>query len=174
VKLYIANGTKQVQSFWYRLPGSWAKPIELVIPQGMQVKVPDDLLPEEVESILDQHSKYGLIKADEVDRSKPFTGLCYSIDKPVAPPKIEKLFNHNQKVLEQRTEENLMTTALATDKTLVDTIEETSREARKPTPNMRNHRISITEVPRDGGSPRKTNFFRNGKDESSTIKMERM
>ena len=36
MKLYIANGSRQVQCFWYRLPGNWAKPIELVIPPGMQ------------------------------------------------------------------------------------------------------------------------------------------
>ena len=181
MKVYIANGTNQIQRFWYRLPGpQWSREIELVIPQGMQMAAlsavagsaasSTELLPEEGAAIIEHIERYGGVSADNVDRVKPFAGLVYSVGKPVSPPKIEKVFNHNRKVLEHRTEEGLMATALANNKTLTDRVEETAREARHAMPEIKVQDISITEIPRSG-SPRKTNFFKNGKDSAGTIRM---
>jgi hypothetical protein len=181
MKIYIANGTNQVQRFFYRVPGpEWSREIELVIPQGMQMAAlsavstrgssSTELLPEEGEAIIEHLELYGGVNVDTVDRVKPFAGLVYSIGKPVSPPKIEKVFNHNKKVLEKRTEDGLFATALANNKVLNDRIEETAHEARHSVPEVGPHRISITEIPRSG-SPKKTNFFSNGKDKSGTIRM---
>ncbi len=181
MKIYIANGTNQIQRFWYRLPGpQWSREIELVIPQGMQMAAlsaasglsssSTELLPEEGAAIIEHIERYGGVSADNVDRVKPFAGLVYSIGKPVSPPKIEKVFNHNRKVLEQRTEDGLLATALGSNKILNERVQETAREARHAIPEIKVQDISITEVPRSG-SPRKTNFFRNGKDAAGTIRM---
>jgi hypothetical protein len=173
MKIYIANGTGQIQHFCYRVPGpSWEKRfLEVEIPQGMQILIPGDFItPEDGEVIVEQIHRYGGVRADEVDKTKPFAGLCYSIDKPVSPPKIEKLFQHNKKVMEKQAEDGLLATALGNNKILKDRIEETAREARHAVPEIKLQDISITEVPRSG-SPRKTNFFSNGKDKAGTIRM---
>jgi hypothetical protein len=172
MKIYIANGTRQIQQFWYRAPGpNWNRPLMLEIPQGMQARVPGEFLTgEEAEVVIEQIVRYGGIKADEVDRVKPYAGLCYSIDKPVSAPKIEKLFKHNHAVMEKQAEDGLLNTALANNKLLSERIEATALEARRPVPPLKPQDISITEIP-SSGSPQKTAFFRNGKDAAGTVRI---
>jgi hypothetical protein len=181
MKIYIANGTNQIQRFFYRVPGpQWSREIEIVIPQGMQMAAISmansstiELLPEEGEAIIEQLERYGAVKSDDmerVNRTKPVACMCYSIGKPVSPPKIEKLFHHNKAVMEKRSEDGLLAQALANDMMTNERIEEVAREARRPLPDIKLRETSITEVPRSG-SPRKTGFFRNGKDASGTIRI---
>ena len=67
----------------------------------------------------------------------------------MSPPKIEKVFNHNRKVLERRTEEGLLATALANNKILNDRVEESCpRRAAHAMPEIKVKDISITEIPR--------------------------
>jgi hypothetical protein len=112
MKMFIANCTKQVVSFIYRLPevsASRQQQIEI----GGQIQISGDLTKIEVDAIIEQHTKYGLVAADELDRSKPFIGLCYSIDKPVRVGKVEQAIEHNDKVLEQRGAQTRKESALA-------------------------------------------------------------
>lgn len=100
-QLYIANATRQVQDFHYRIPGI-AQVRQQTIQIGGQIKISGDLKINEVEAIIQQHSKYGLISADEIDSGKAFAPMCYQVDKPVAPEMIEMLSNRNMGVLADR------------------------------------------------------------------------
>ena len=101
MKLYVANCTQQVQDFVYRtveMPSARTQRIEI----GGQVRLSGDFSTPQVDSIIDQHRKYGLVRVDEIDRTKPFIGVCVSIDKPVDVEKIKVALQHNVAVLEER------------------------------------------------------------------------
>jgi hypothetical protein len=99
--MFVANGTQQNQLFFYRLPGV-AQARRQEIPIGCQIKLSGQLSSHDIDAIIEQHSKYGLVRTDEVDRTKPFVGLVYSIDKPVPSPYITRVIEHNEKVLIER------------------------------------------------------------------------
>lgn len=100
--LYIANLTQQIRVFHYRLPektGMHQQKINI----GTQIKVAGDLSRGDIDYILAQHSKYGMVAADEVDRArKHHVTVCYSIDKPVNFEKVRKMMAHNHGVLTER------------------------------------------------------------------------
>lgn len=104
-KLYVANFTQQIQVFIYRVIES-SRPFQLEIPIGGQVNVPGDkgqeLTSKDIDYIIEQHSKYEMIKADEIDRTRRFAGTCYSVDKFVPAAKIEKGVQLNRGVLVER------------------------------------------------------------------------
>jgi hypothetical protein len=165
MKLYIANATKQVNQFWYtsRLANGTLRQVRQDILEGSQIQIQWDgsgiMQPEDIDYVVEQHAIYGLMPIDEIDNAKPFTGLCYSIDKPIPAMKIQKLMLHNQDILETRAEDTLRATALASNKILETNMERTARDARQPVPAMGDMEISITEESK-GSAPSKTNFFR--------------
>lgn len=76
-----------------------------MIQHGSQVLISgsDLLSTEDIDMIIEQNLKYGLLSVDEIDRRHAtFHGLCYSIGKQIASTKIEKLFYANTAVLEAR------------------------------------------------------------------------
>jgi hypothetical protein len=112
MKMYVANLTKQVQSFCYRLPEG-RSPRQQEIAIGGQTLLSGDLTKMEVDSIIEQHAKYGLVDVAEIDRTKPFAGLCYSIDKPISVEKIRRGLAHNDDVLVDRGRQTQKEAALA-------------------------------------------------------------
>ncbi len=94
MKMFVANSTKQTVDFLYRVPEA-AGLRSQSIPIGGQVQISGDLTREAIDYIINQHAKYGMVEAAEVSRVRDFSGLCYSIDKPVQPVKIEDLIRHN-------------------------------------------------------------------------------
>jgi hypothetical protein len=117
MRLYIANCTQQVQTFMYRTPeesgamsgGVRVQPIEI----GNQIIIPGDLNQIQIDSIVSQHRKYGLIAVDEVDRNKAFAGLCYSIDKPVSISKLLYVIQNNKKLMDERGRKTRLEAAIA-------------------------------------------------------------
>lgn len=176
MKLYVANATKQINQFWYtsRLANGTLKQVRQDIMEGSQIQIQWDgtgvMLPEDIDFVLEQHAMYGIVNASDIDRTKPFSGLCYSIDKPIPAMKIQKLMIHNQEVLEERAEDTLKSTALANSQLLESKVERVARDARRPVPAMGDLEISITEE-NSGGTPSKTNFFRDGKQAAGGIKV---
>jgi hypothetical protein len=176
MKLYVANATKQVQQFWYtsRLANGTLKQVRQDIMEGGQIQIQWDgsgiMQPEDIDYVVGQHAIYGLLDVAEIDRAKPFVGLCYSIDKPIPAMKIQKLMVHNQGVLEERAEDTLKSTALANSQLLENKVERVARDARRPIPAIGDLEISITEES-SSGTPAKTNFFRDGKQASGGIKV---
>ena len=96
MKLFIANGTKQVQVFMYWVAEA-KSPRTQTIPVGAQIQITGDLSQPEIDSIIAQHVKYGLTAAEEVERSRSYSSLIYSVDRPVKTGLIERAlaFNHN-------------------------------------------------------------------------------
>src|SRR5215475_11938590 len=103
-ELYVGNMSKQIQQFGYRVPerqGTIFQPI----PIGGQIRVsPDgqrrDLSTPEIDAIIGQHSTYGLVCVDDIDaKQSPFSGLCYSIGKPITPEKLRRAMLKKEEAL---------------------------------------------------------------------------
>jgi hypothetical protein len=117
MRLYIANCTQQIQQFHYRVPetgGAMAGGARIqLIDIGSQVLLTGDLNQFQIDSVVAQHRKYGLVKVDEIDRTKGFSGMCYSIDKPVPVSKIIYVMEQNKSVLDQRGRRTRLEAAVA-------------------------------------------------------------
>jgi hypothetical protein len=99
--MYIANATKHALEFAYRLPERTGV-ITQRIPIGGQVKLSGDFSTADVDAVIDQYQKYGLIKADDIDITKgAFMGVCYSVGRPVSVDKIRRAMERNEDVLEE-------------------------------------------------------------------------
>jgi hypothetical protein len=164
--LYIANTSKQKHDFVYRIPEENGTKRQL-IPAGGQITVYQAGATSEVlKSIIDQHLQYGLIDVADIDRRKPFVGLCYRFDKPIDVEKIMHADEHNAGVLTQISQEARKLSAVAAhakineDANLVDGFElEIVEQNRKGDPGI-NETVTVTRdgadpAPRGRGRPRK-------------------
>lgn len=117
-KLYVANTTKQVQQFHYWV-GETQRPLVQEIPVGGQILVyKADAQRHELEKIIEQHERYGLVNVNEIDRTKAFIGCCYRYDEPVDIEKIMRAITHNDEVLQERGVESRKNSVAALDGTL--------------------------------------------------------
>ena len=133
-----------------------------------QEQIPVDL-PEEVDAIIEQLSPFGLVNVTEIDRTKPFTHLCYSIDKPIPVNKISHAIEHNQVIMEQRGEETRRAAAIKTN----DFLDHQLRDS--DLPNLKVLEMTIEEKkPKFGAEfPSVTKFFRQGKERGDGIRVAR-
>ncbi len=97
MKMFIGNCTQQVQDFVYRVIGT-NKIRQQKIPIGGQQQLSGDLTPPEVEEIVRQHTKYGLVHVSEIDRSRVFVGVCWD-DKPIPVSRLRYVIEKNTEVL---------------------------------------------------------------------------
>jgi len=104
MKMYVANCTHQVQDFMYRTVEN-QKLMKQIIELGGQIQIPCELSTPDIDYIVEQHAKYGFVRIDEIDRTKPFFGLCYSIGTKVDMDKVRRAVVHNQEVLVERGKE---------------------------------------------------------------------
>lgn len=103
MKLYIANCSRQPHLFNYKLPEK-AQPFGVTIRPGSQHVI--DNQSEIISHIIKQHEPYGFQPCEKVDHG--FSGICYSLNKPVtigrieenAEQKVENLDDMSQKILE--------------------------------------------------------------------------
>lgn len=103
--LYIANASKQKHDFIYRIPEENNVRRQQIQP-GSQIVIYQPNAPQNVLSmIVDQHKAYGLVDVADIDRSKPFVGLCYCFDKPIKVEKIMYADEHNAGVLQETSQE---------------------------------------------------------------------
>lgn len=103
--LYIANCTQQVQMFNYRPLGSMQQQFRQ-IGIGQQVKLGSPTWgTADIDHIIAQHTIYGMVRVDEIDRTRHFAGLCYDVDRPVPVAKVMHTIETNQQVLTRRGEE---------------------------------------------------------------------
>jgi hypothetical protein len=93
-KLYIANCTKFVQDFIYRLP-EVSQLYKVTIPMGGQAEIYEDTDKATLGLIIDQYLKYGLVSVADLDRTKGYTGLCYQFDRPIDVERIMSAVAHN-------------------------------------------------------------------------------
>lgn len=149
-RLYVANATSQEQHFLWRVPANDplterapGKLVESVIRIGTQVLIGGsraDWTPAQIDFIIGPHVKYGIRKSDEIDRTKPFIGLIYSIEKPVTTVHIERGLRHNQQVLVNQGKVIRQEAAVALDMDL---------EAGTGRPYRGNLRVEVEEMSRD-------------------------
>jgi len=123
MKLYVANAAKQVIDLTCRIPGLGSL-YRQTIPIGCQIVVGGDLDLTQVNEVVRQLSGYGLTKYDELDRAKPFVGLCYAVDRPVPNKRILFAMEHNAKVLVERGKEMRAQAAVATNNAIERTLVE--------------------------------------------------
>ena len=104
MRMYIANCTKQNHVFTYRVPDSeetLSRPRALEIKAGSQIRLPDDLNQSQIDAIVEQYARYGMVELKEIDRKKDFAGLCYNIDCSVNIDTIRVGLSHNDQVLRE-------------------------------------------------------------------------
>jgi hypothetical protein len=106
--LYIANCSKQDFLFTYMLPEN-IRPFSHKIRAGAQIKLTQSDI--EVDSILKQHSLYGMMEAGKV--GKGFGGLCYRFNKPINVDAIESgISQTDQEMIEQAQQARNITAAV--------------------------------------------------------------
>lgn len=103
--LYVANASKQKHDFIYRIPEETSVRRQQIAPGAQIVVYQPNATLEVVKAIVDQHAIYGLVDVAEIDRRKPFVGLCYRFDKPINVEKIMQADEHNSGVLERESQE---------------------------------------------------------------------
>lgn len=124
-KLYIANATRQIHAFMYRAPDDdggdprrASAPRTQYIHPGQQIQISGEFSRAQIDNITDQHRQYGLIAVDDIDRHKPFAGICFSVDKPISAGRIHQLMGHNVEVLQERGREMRKLAAISINNSL--------------------------------------------------------
>lgn len=158
--LYIANTSKQHFDFIYLMPES-TQIRRQHIPAGGQVLIHKaGLNLDEVNSIVDQHVRYGLTRVSEIDTRRAFIGLCFDIDRPVAVEKIMYADDQNQDILEKASVEARTLSAGALHTALSraaaggpTTVQEVEIEVVEQNSAVEAGLNEITTVTRDPGAP---------------------
>ncbi len=143
MKVYVANTTRQVQDFTWRAIG--AKSVrKIAIDVGTQQMLPGEWNSEDIAYLEEQHRRYGLVRADEIDRTRDFIGLCFSVDKPIAVDKIRHALTINEAVLMERGKVLRQQAAVAVSNHI---------EQHAPGAGLTALEMTVVEEPKDGGTP---------------------
>lgn len=111
--LFIGNATRQVYDFCYKVPENQKLFSQKIHPGTFQKIAISHLTKPDIDYIIAQHAKYGLIAEDEIDRAKGFFGICYSVDKPITRTRLLYLMDHNLGKLVERGHDIRATNAIA-------------------------------------------------------------
>lgn len=162
--LYVANASKQKHDFIYRVPEETSLRRQQ-IPAGGQITVYQPNAPIEVlRTIIDQHARYGLVDVADIDRRKPFVGVCYSLDKPIKVDKIMQADEHNAGVLQQASQEARKLSAAALHNAIdrategavkLESLELEVVEQNGPTEPGLNERVMVHRDGEDAPPPRR-------------------
>lgn len=101
MKIFIANCTNQVQLFSCRILEE-RKPRTVAILLGRQVCLSGELTKEQVDEVVNQHVRYGLIPVTEAATWKAYAPLVFSVDRPVPSTLMNKRIELNKLVLKER------------------------------------------------------------------------
>lgn len=134
MKMFVANCSQQVQDFMYRVPNNAGMRVQK-IEIGGQTPISGDLTEKDIEYIVGQHARYGMVRVDEIDRTKPFMGLCWD-DKPIKVDHIRRAVEHNTGVLVERGKQIMAEAAIATSENI---------EGNNPDLKLRNLEMAVTE-----------------------------
>jgi hypothetical protein len=133
-KLYIGNATKQRHAFAFNPPDAGGDDnrrrthLTQVVPPLHVEPLSGDWTIAQIDAIIDQHKPYGFVEISEIDRTKAFTGLCYSIDKPIPRERLLGLLEANTQALDKRGREMREMAAVAVN----NEMELQMREQRMP------------------------------------------
>lgn len=125
-KLFVANLSKQHHLFLYQLLGS-SGTIPQEIPIGAQVEIHGsrgmELDMDQINAIVEHHSRYGLKSVAEARKVQGFTGLVYGVDKPVNLDErgfVEEVVHSSDETLNERNADRRSNTTAAIAKRLGD------------------------------------------------------
>lgn len=142
MKMFVANCTKQARDFTYRLPDKGGRMQRIEI--GQQIQIAGELSQAEVDSIVDHYSRYGMKSVEEARKARgSFTGLCYSLDKPVAIENMQIVLQLNDQVLIQRGQQQRKEAAVATSAAIMQNGDQ----------GLQALETSVVEVKKDGSEP---------------------
>jgi hypothetical protein len=151
-KLYVANCSKFVQDFLFKLPGqTQINAYRATIPIGGQTLIMNrDIDMKTAMHIVQQHEKYGLISVQDLDRTKSYFGLCYRLDEEIEVEQIMLGIAHNEEVKDILAHENRKRMAVA----LSDGIDKMMQGSEA---HLQGLEMELTELPKAGdNAPRKT------------------
>ena len=132
--VFIGNATKQILQFAYRLPER-KQTITQPVPIWSQVELTVDCSQPDIDAIMEQWGKYGLVNVTSMGSAKDFEGYLISIGKPITGSTLKDATDMRMDVLIERGEEMRADAAVA----MISTIEnETGTVAR-------NYEISVVE-----------------------------
>ena len=94
MKLYIANATRQVVDFLYRVPGN-QKLMSQTIRVGSQIALSGDLSTDDIDVITTHHRTYGMVGVSEIDSTRRFIPLVFSVDRAVSAAVLNRLMDRN-------------------------------------------------------------------------------
>jgi len=115
MKLFIANCTRSNFIFNGRVPES-NKTIRLDLPSGTQRSFPIDLNQGQMDGIVEQLRRYGARKRSDVHgKLENFTGLVYSLDKPLTKDEIVSAHEDQLDDAQNRSVSQATRSALASD-----------------------------------------------------------
>lgn len=130
--LYIANCTKQIADFAYRLPET-KNYRKQTIPIGGQIKISTSvgggLSQTDIDSVVDHHRRYGLFSSDEVDRVRSPIHLLYSVGRPIPTSKIERALRQNTTLLIDRGRDMRREAAVAANQRIEHDLAESEHNA---------------------------------------------
>jgi|SRR5580765_1190204 len=112
MRLYIGNCTQQIVELPYRVIESAGVRFQK-IGIGQQTPISGDLNQPQVDYIIEQLSKYGLMEFSEVKSTRGHVGLVYSVDKPIPSITLEYGMRQNKNVLINKGKETRKLAAVA-------------------------------------------------------------
>jgi hypothetical protein len=145
-ELFVGNVTKQIQMFAYRLPERTGI-ITQTIPIGGQIRISPngvltDLSTMEIDAIISQYRNYGMLAVEDLDsKATVFSGLVYSIGKPISADKLYKGMKRKEELLRAQGQRLRQEAALAVNSQIEEQIGRPLRELE----------MSVTEEEPKGG-----------------------
>jgi len=143
--LYICNGTRQHFTFMYRLP-EVDQVRQQTIRVGGQIKLSGDLNRVQIDEVIKQHKKYGMIPVSEIDSGRTLAPLAYQEGRAITPDKIARLMRRNEGVKLEMGRKNREDAAIVMTAGLGNNL----RESGVPG-DLQEVEVEVTEV-RDGRS----------------------
>jgi hypothetical protein len=122
--LYIGNPRRQDHILAYRMLEQAGGAKMPTIRRGGQFKIPGDLTQPEIEYIVNQHRKYGLLSVDEVGGSRQEVPLIYSVGRPITAAILNSVMKHNTDVLVAKGKELRQQAAVAANNAIENDLRE--------------------------------------------------
>lgn len=129
-KMYVANASTQRMLFMYRIPEQ-PRQRQVPIEPMSQVVLPDDMSPEQIHSVVEQHEPYGFVTADTVRTKHNQTRnirLCYSLGSPVSAVIINALATKNFTVLDAQGRDMRQQASIASNMAIENALETQRRD----------------------------------------------
>lgn len=130
-RLYVANCTRQPQLVYFRLDFNEAgvpahnrfQPAkQMTIPPGRQVPLGGDLHVNQIEDIIDQLSRYGLVASAEVPRLRKAAPFVFNLDQPVSADVIRTVSDINLGILTRQGAQRRAKAAVAVNETVTNAV----------------------------------------------------